>query len=244
MPSAWDWFTGAGKAKKQARETAAQNERSIQGGRSSELGYYGGARDAARDYMQPYEATGRGANALYSNALGLGGEEGRGAAMGAYGQGMSPYLEGDMDAATKAIARRSAAQGQFGSGLNALAQQRATREMGSQDYNNWLARLQGMSGQGQAAAGAMVGNEWQYGSAAGNAERAATQGMVGNQTQLGNALSAANISPMQFMMQNAEMAIRAMSGGKGGGGGGSAAPSAGGSNYFSPQQMNSMNGYF
>ncbi len=242
MPSAWDWFTGAGKARQQANETAAQNKSSIQGGRSAELGYYGGARDAASSYLSPYASSGSSANALYAGALGAGGAQGKASAMGAYGQGMSPYLAGDMDAATQAVSRRSAAMGQLNSGMNALAQQRVTREMGTQDFNNWIAQLNQLSGRGQAAASGMAGNEWQYAQGAGGAERAATQGMVGNQTQLGNALAAANISPMQFMMQNAELAIKAMTGG--GRTGGGSAGGTGGANYFSPQQMQSMNGYF
>jgi hypothetical protein len=193
---------------------------------------------AAQGYLQPYEQAGQGANTLYSNALGVGGAAGQSQAMGAYGQGFSPYLSGDMDAATKAIARRAAAQGQSGSGMNALAQQRATREMGTADFNNWLGNLNNLGTRGQAAAGAMAGNEWQYGQAAGGAERAATQGMVGNQTQLGNALASANISPMQALLQGGQRALGAYNAFKPGQGSGA---SQGGANYYTPQQMQSMN---
>lgn len=131
-----------------------------------------------------------------------------------------------MNSATRAVTRRMNASGNYNSGLNFLAQNRATAELGSQDFYNYNDRLQGEGQLGYGAASGLAGNEWNYANAAGNAQAGATQGLVGNNTQLGNALSAANISPMNFLMQNAQMAINAMTGGKANAG------KAGGANYY------------
>jgi len=225
MSSFWGWFTGADKAKKQAMETAQQNRGFIDQGREREIGYYGGARDATRGYLQPYATQGQAGQTAYTNALGINGAAGRQSALGMYGQGFSPYLADDVNRAQMLGDRRAAATGQFGSGMNALARARVGAEMGTQDWNNWIGNLQSVGQQGYGAANALAGNEWQYATGAGGAERNATQGLVGNNTQLGNALAAANVSPMQYFLKNAEMAISAMGGRPGGGGGG-------GSNFF------------
>lgn len=225
MASAWNWFTGADKAKKQANETAAANTGYINSGLDKQLGYYGGAKDAATGYMQPYAEQGQKASSAYGNLLGLNGPEAQGQARQGY-QGWNPYLEQGMNSATRAVTRRMNASGNYNSGLNLLAQNRATAELGSQDFYNYNDRLQGEGQLGYGAASGLAGNEWNYANAAGNAQAGATQGLVGNNTQLGNALSAANISPMNFLMQNAQMAINAMTGGKANAG------KAGGANYY------------
>lgn len=218
MPSAWNWFTGAGKAQKQAIETANTNKGYINSGLDKQLGYYGGARDAASGYMQPYAQQGMAGQTAYTNALGINGAAGRQSALSMYGGGSSPWLDESIGLAQRAGDRRAAATGQFNSGINALARNRVATEMGTQDYNNWLSQLQGVGQQGYNAAGAMAGNEWNYANAAGNAQAGATQGLVGNNTQLGNSLAASQISPMNYVMQNAQMAISAMGGRPGGGG--------------------------
>lgn len=239
MPSAWGWFTGSDRAQRQAMDTANRNTGFINSGRDREQGFYGGARDAARDYIQPYEQQGRAGQTAYTNALGLNGAEGRQNALAMYGQGMSPYLSDDINRRQVLGDRRAAATGQLNSGMNALARARVGAEMGTQDYNNWMSQLQGVGQQGFGAANALAANEMQYAQSMGGAERAATQGLVGNNTQLGNALSASQISPMRYIMDNAAMAIQAFSGRPGQTGG---RPATG--NNFTPQQMQQMNGYF
>lgn len=211
MASAWGWFTGEAAAKKQANETAAANTGFINQGLEKQINYLGGAREASRGYYQPYAQSGQQGQQAYTNLLGLNGHGAQQAAMGGY-QGWNPYLSDQMSMADKAIARNSAASGQYGSGLNALARQRSAMGMGSQDFYAYNQHLQGLGQQGMQAANAMSGNEWNYANGASGAQAGATQGLVGNNTQLGNALSAARISPLNYMMQNANMAISAMTG--------------------------------
>lgn len=215
--SAWGWFTGGDAAKKQANETAAANKGYISGGLEKQLGYMGEARDSGRSHLQPYATAGQQGQTAYSNILGLNGAAAQGQARQGY-EGWNPYLGDQISAADKAISRQSAAQGQYGSGLNALARQRSAMGMGSQDFYNYNNHLQGLGQQGFQAAGAMAGNDWNYANGASAAQQGATQGYVNNNTQQGNALAAANISPLNFMMQNAKIAASLLSGGKAGNG--------------------------
>lgn len=222
MPSAWNWFTGKAANNKQAMATAQQNAGYIGAGKDREQGFYTGARDASRGYLEPYAQQGQAGQTAYTNALGINGATGRQEALGMYGQGFNPWLGDQVNRAQMLGDRRAAATGQFGSGANALARARVGAEMGGQDWQNWIGHLQGVGQQGMGAASALSGNEWQYAQGMGGAERAATQGLVGNNTQLGNALAANNISPLNFMMQNAQMALSALSG----------KPGSGSKNYF------------
>ena len=211
MPSGWGWFTGADKAKKEAMATAGQNKSYIGEGLQNQLGYYSGAKDEAQGYLSPYAQQGGQANTAYGNLLGLNGSGAQGQARQAY-EGYNPYLQGDMDASARSIARRGVASGSYNSGLNALAQNRAGMEIGSRDFGAYNDRLAGQGQMGYGAATGLAGNAWNYAQNAGQAQQGATQGYVGNNTNLGNALSAANISPLNYMMQNAKMAISAMTG--------------------------------
>lgn len=214
MPSAWGWFTGADKAKKEAMATAGQNKGYIGEGLQNQLGYYSGAKNEAQGYLSPYAQQGGQANTQYGNLLGLNGAGAQEQAQQGW-QGWNKNLGNDITLADRMIDRRNNAAGNGNSGLNALARQRSAMELSSRDFYNYNDRLQGQGAQGFGAAGAMAGNSWNYAQNAGNAQQGATQGYVGNNTNLGNALSASNISPMNFMMQNAQMAISALGGGKG-----------------------------
>lgn len=243
--SLWGWFTGADKAKKQANETYGLNKKAIGTGLQNELGYYGQARDQAAGYLQPWMQQGQQGQTAYLNLLGLNGAGAQTQAQGAY-SGWNPYLNHSMDAATQAVARQMASRGNLNSGLAAYAQDRAARDLGMQDFGAYAAHLQGLGQQGLGVANALAGNAMGYGQLAGNAQRAATQGMLGNNTQTGNALSAANVSPMSFFLQNANMALSALTG-KPPTMGGTTRPgttAGGGGNYFTPSQMNSLGGYF
>ncbi len=214
MALSWGWFTGADKRNKQAMATAAENKSYITGGRDREQGFLTGGRDAAKGYLQPYEQQGRSGQTAYTNALGINGAEGRQSALGMYGQGFNPWLGDQVNRAQMLGDRRAAATGQFNSGMNALARARVGAEMGGQDWNNWIANLQGLGNQGFGAANTMAGNEMQYGVNMGNAERAATQGYVNNATQVGNALSSNYVSPMNYSLQLAQIAASAMKPGR------------------------------
>lgn len=251
MPSAWGWFTGADKAKKEAMATAGQNKTYIGEGLKNQLGYYSDAKNEAQGQLNPYAQQGGQANTAYGSLLGLNGSGAQAGARQAY-QGFNPYLQGDMDASARSIARRGVASGSYNSGLNALAQHRAGMEIGSRDFGAYNDRLAGQAQMGYGAATGLAGNAWNYAQNAGNAQQGATQGYVGNNTQLGNALSAANISPLSYMMQNAKMAISALTGApmapepaKGASG-----PSpgnnyaAGGSNQLQSSNYNNGYGYF
>jgi len=244
MPSAWGWFTGADKAKKEAMATAGQNKTYIGEGLKNQLGYYSDAKNEAQGQLNPYAQQGGQANTAYGSLLGLNGSGAQAGARQAY-QGFNPYLQGDMDASARSIARRGVASGSYNSGLNALAQNRAGMEIGSRDFGAYNDRLAGQAQMGYGAATGLAGNAWNYAQNAGQAQQGATQGLVGNNTQLGNALSAANISPMSGATQAARLAISAYTGMP-------LAPAqspgnnyaAGGSNQLQSSNYNNGYGYF
>jgi hypothetical protein len=244
MPSAWGWFTGADKAKKEAMATAGQNKTYIGEGLKNQLGYYSDAKNEAQGQLNPYAQQGGRANTAYGSLLGLNGSGAQADARQAY-QGFNPYLQGDMDASARSIARRGVASGSYNSGLNALAQNRAGMEIGSRDFGAYNDRLAGQAQMGYGAATGLAGNAWNYAQNAGNAQQGATQGYVGNNTNLGNALSAANISPMSGATQAARLAISAYTGMP-------PAPAqspgnnyaAGGSNQLQSSNYNNGYGYF
>jgi hypothetical protein len=108
-------------------------------------------RTAAAGFA-PFQQSGVAANAMYNNGLGLGGQEGYDAALGAFHQG--PGFQFGLDAANQNIMRNNAALGGLASGgtYNQLGAEAQGRQ--NQEYQGWLDNLFRGSGQGlQGAAG-------------------------------------------------------------------------------------------
>jgi hypothetical protein len=173
--SFWDDFTGKSQRKDAKRgyrdsvamldegKTAAEGQ--IKGGYAGADANYSRERDALTsaytkadslygntpDYLAPYDATGRSANTLYANALGLNGIE----AQKAFGENYAasdPFRAQNAELATEQLMKALNARGLSGSGYGAEAVARQNLMQGSQDYQNYLNNLFGMQQQGQSAA--------------------------------------------------------------------------------------------
>lgn len=158
--------------KKVAKETLEYNQGQANAGYDASKNYLSQGYSSAQGRLDPYSAQGRQAGTTYTNMLGLNGAGAQSAATAAY-QGSNPYLAATMDSQTKALDRRAAATGQYGSGLNALAKARVVDETANRDYQDYMARLQGLMAQGYTAdqalaaldsghAAGMVGVEGNY----------------------------------------------------------------------------------
>lgn len=101
--------------------------------------------------FNPWADTGRNANTMYSNALGLGGEAGNEAATGAFQAG--PGYQFAMDQGTKAALRGASAGGLLASGNTLTALTQYGQGLADQEYGSWLDRLNGMSQTGLQAVG-------------------------------------------------------------------------------------------
>lgn len=174
----------SGKAQKRAI-----NEAKVEAKGYMDTGY-GRAQDAygtADSYYQPYAQQGQQANALYGDAMGLGGAGGGQRALTAYQGAMNPYLQHQQDSAENALMRSMAARGMSASGPALLAASRARQDLGYQDYQNWMNRLGGMQQQGLGVAGARAGLQQNLG----NLHMGYGQTMAGNAINHGNAMAAA-----------------------------------------------------
>ncbi len=100
---------------------------------------------------QPYADSGASANTLYGNALGLNGGAQQQQFMANYQA--DPFRDSNAQFATNALMQSLNARGLSGSGTAAAAVAQENLRRGSEDYNNYLNRLQGVSSQGQQAAG-------------------------------------------------------------------------------------------
>lgn len=209
----WDSFTGSA-GKKQAAATLAANNATAQSGYDANKNYLSQVYNAATSKLQPYAEQGQKASSAYGNLLGLNGAEAQGQARQGY-EGWNPYLEQGMNLATKAVARRMNAGGNYNSGLNALAQNRATAELGSQDFYNYNDRLQGQGQQGMGAAGVMAGLDTGYGQAQVANQNMLSGQMMGNQNQYSNDYNQANGALWNNLMGLAGLGISGYSAYKG-----------------------------
>lgn len=133
------------------------------------------SRNTALNYLNPYLTSGQGANQLYGDALGVNGAE----RQNAFGQNFAasdPFREQNAEMATNQLLKMMNARGMSrgGASLEAVARQSMAR--GSEDYNNYLSRLQGLQGTGQQAASQAAGISQTYG-----AQRADLSGNYTNQ---------------------------------------------------------------
>jgi hypothetical protein len=137
---------------------------------------------------QPWLDSGKSANTMYGNALGLNGSDGNAAATDAFHT--SPGYDFAVDQGTQAALRGASAAGMLNSGNTLTALTQFGQGTADQEYNSWLDRLNGVSGQGmQAAQGQQAGDTALAGVYQGGVdnrlglENTVTQGKMGINTQ-------------------------------------------------------------
>jgi hypothetical protein len=106
--------------------------------------------------FQPFQASGVQGNAMLANSLGLNGQAGNDAALGAFQNG--PGFTAALDRANQNILRNNAATGNVLSGNTGIALSDRARDMQNLEYGGWQDRLAGLSQQGLQGAGGMSQN--------------------------------------------------------------------------------------
>ncbi len=244
-----DTLTGK-TGKRVAAETMAYKQDQANEGYAANKGYAQQGYGAATGRLNPYAQAGGNAFTQYQNMLGLNGGQAQQGAMGQYQQ-FNPYRQAATQRLMQAGDRRAAATGQFGSGLNALARARVADDGEMRDYENYMGRLQQMGGMGYGAAGQLAGYDMGNAQNRIGIENAFRQGNISNMTNYNNALDRANSSSAQSLIGLGGLALSGFMPGAGGvsafgniAGGLSGMMGGGGANSFTPQQMQSMDGYF
>jgi hypothetical protein len=159
----------------------------------------------AMGLLDPYIQSGRDANGLYGDALGLNGVQDQ-QDFGANYAASDPFRQQNSNFATEDLMRSLNARGMSGSGYAAEAVAQQSLRRGSEDYQNYLSRLSGVRDSGQQAAtnGAQIAGNF-AGQRAGLATgRAEAQGNIygaraSNATGRGNALSTLSYGNAQQM---------------------------------------------
>lgn len=169
-------------------------------------GYTGAMGDykTAQGMYDPYVKQGQQANSMYGNALGLNGVDAQ-KSFGANYAAADPFREQNADFANNALMRQYNAKGMGNSGTAALATQRASLERGSQDYNNYLNRLQGQGQQGFQATGAQAGLQ----QGMGDMTYGYGQQRAGNEINYGNALAQSRSTGINNILGVAGVAAKA-----------------------------------
>ena len=154
--------------------------------------------NSAISALSPYSQAGGQANALYGNALGLNGLQAQ-KDFGANYAANDPFRAQNSGFATEDLMRSLNARGLSGSGYAASAVADQSLRRGSQDYQNYLTRLQGQQGQGFQAAGQVAGYQANRGNALaglntgyGNAQANIYGQQAGASTEYGNSLANLN----------------------------------------------------
>lgn len=135
----------------QAQNFLASALRQVGSGYGQARGDLQAGETRAMGMLDPYMQSGAQANTLYGNALGLNGLS----AQRAFGQNFAasdPFRAQNEDMANEALMRVLNARGMSGSGFAGEAVARQSLARGSEDYNNYLNRLLGVSQAGQNAA--------------------------------------------------------------------------------------------
>lgn len=137
-----------------ANAAYGQARKDITGGYTNALSQLGQGTDKAVAQYQPYADSGASANALYGNALGLNGAASQQSFMQNYQA--DPFRDANAKFATNALMQMYNARGASGAGTAAAAVAQENLRRGSEDFNNYLNRLQGVQGMGFQAAGSMA----------------------------------------------------------------------------------------
>ncbi len=139
-------FTGASARSdiKKANNTATA---ALDQGYNTSQGYY----DQAASSFDPYTSSGAAGEKMYSDLLGLNGDDARSSAQGVITS--DPLWSGKLGEDTNAVLKNLNARGMGASGASALAGQRVLL----QNYNSVLDRYQGLGQTGLSATGQRAG---------------------------------------------------------------------------------------
>lgn len=200
-------FTGQ-QQRSDAKKSYRASNALLDAGADKAGGIYGDYLARTLGHLAPYGQSGADAQSLYRQALGLDGDEAQRDFHARYAY--DPFRQSNEATASRGLERRMSALGMLGSGAHSLAAARASLERGSTDYNAYLDRLAGLSGQGAGIAGQMAG----YTSGAGNQLAdlywQQAQQKAGNRVQLGNAISQSRAVPFNNLMALGEVASKFM----------------------------------
>lgn len=224
-------FTGS-TAKRAANDVYQSSTRVLQEGRDRGLDALNQGYTQARGYLDPYAQSGTQANNLYGTYLGLNGADAQRSALAGYA-GADPFRQYNEDMANKGLARQFNRMGMLDSGNFRMAAARANLERGSQDYNNYLARLAGLSQQGAGAAGQLGNFAMNNGQGVAGLWNGYGQNQAGNEIQHGNALAQASGIFGNNLMKLGGLGVALMTGNPGMSlGFGGSLGQKGGSNYY------------
>lgn len=146
--------------------------------------YITGGRDLARELMDPWIASGRGAQDLYDQALGLQGTDAQGQFYQDYAD-HDPFRAYSEEMANKAMAQYFNARGLDQSGRSGLAMSRASLERGTEDLNRYLDRLEGQGTRGAGYAQNAAGLEERTGLNRANLSQRLGDVLAANETDRG-----------------------------------------------------------
>lgn len=147
----------------------------------------------------PYQTAGTQALGSYADALGLNGAAGTARAKSAFQA--SPGYQYTLDQGINAIKRNAGTTGLLASGNTLQSIGRYTQNLADQDYNNYLARLFGLTTAGQSAAGNAAGLYANLGGGLAGSYTGQGQQVYNTNVGIGNAQAAADIAAGNAQMQ-------------------------------------------
>jgi hypothetical protein len=183
-------------AQRKADEAYAESERLAQQALAGQRSEY----EQAENYFRPYAEGGQRGQRFYDEALGLYGDEARGAATSSLAS--NPLFQGQLGQESNAISRVLNAQGNSGGGKAHLAAQRVFQ--GS--AGNWLDRYANRGQQGMQASNAMAG----YRAKRGDLAYGYGATRAGNAIQYGNAQAANRNTPWNNAMALGGLGVNAL----------------------------------
>lgn len=168
----------------------------------------------AQNYLAPYAQQGGKAFGMYGDAIGANGADKQRAFYDGFQT--DPGWMAQQQAGINALDRSAAAKG----GMYSGAQQKALFNYGQQGmrgaFQDRLAQLAQMGGQGMGATGQQAGLASGYGNALANLSGQYGQNMAGNAINYGNAMAQASQMGIQNMLGLGGLAIQALAPGAGG----------------------------
>jgi hypothetical protein len=163
-----------------------------------------GALNSSISGFQPWVDSGKAANSLYGDAIGLNGAEGNATATDAFQAG--PGYQFAMDQGTQAALRGASAAGMLNSGNTLTALNTYGQGVANQEYNGWLDRLKGTSDTGltattnQANGYTNLSNLYQQGTSNRlDLESSVVQGLTGVNNQVAQGQEAKNAAQGSFL---------------------------------------------
>jgi len=175
----WEALNGAG--------TAATNYYTDYGNKARDA--VSGGMDRIRGYYNPMLQLGNQANDLYGRFLGLQGADAAKTAASQFA-GNDPGIAYRMDMLGRQADRRANASGDIGGARAQMALDRSQSELLSNDYQNYLTRLENASARGGQYAGQLSGFEMQGAGQLANLYGQEGQNLAQNQIRHASALNA------------------------------------------------------